>query len=58
MPGSAVAFPCPATVHNADCLYFIVAGSLRLGSEELGPGDGFFLGVDVPYTYVPRRNRG
>ncbi len=46
-------FPLPRHSHNADCLYFIVAGSLRLGSEQLGPGDGFFLGVDVPYTYVP-----
>jgi hypothetical protein len=46
-------FPLPRHSHNADCLYFIVAGSLRLGVEELGPGDGFFLGVDVPYTYVP-----
>lgn len=46
-------FPLPRHSHNADCLYFIVAGSLRLGSEELGPGDGFFLGADVPYSYVP-----
>ena len=46
-------FPLPRHSHNADCLYFIVAGTLRLGVEELGPGDGFFLGVDVPYTYVP-----
>ena len=49
-------FPLPRHSHNADCLYFIVAGSLKLGSEELGPGDGFFLGVDVPYTYVPGEN--
>ena len=46
-------FPLPRHSHNADCLYFIVAGNLRIGVEELGPGDGFFLGVDVPYTYVP-----
>ena len=49
-------FPLPRHSHNADCLYYIVAGSLRLGSEELGPGDGFFLGVDVPYTYLPGDN--
>jgi hypothetical protein len=30
-----------------------VAGSLRIGTEVLGPGDGFFLGSDVPYAYVP-----
>ncbi|MEO6717777.1 MAG: cupin domain-containing protein [Novosphingobium sp.] len=46
-------FPLPRHSHNADCLYFIVAGSLKIGVEELGPGDGFFLGVNVPYTYVP-----
>lgn len=49
-------YPLPRHSHNADCLYFIVAGTLRLGVEELGPGDGFFLGVDVPYTYVPGEN--
>ncbi len=49
-------FPLPRHSHNADCLYFIVAGNLRLGSEDLGPGDGFFLGVDVPYTYTPGEN--
>jgi hypothetical protein len=46
-------FPLPLHSHSADCLYFIVAGSLKIGNEELGPGDGFFLGTDVPYTYVP-----
>lgn len=46
-------YPLPRHSHSADCLYFIVAGSLRIGTEELGPGDGFFLGTDVPYTYVP-----
>lgn len=46
-------FPLPLHSHSADCLYFIVAGSLKMGTEELGPGDGFFLGTDVPYAYVP-----
>lgn len=46
-------FPLPHHSHSAECLYFIVSGSLRLGTEELGPGDGFFLGTDVPYSYVP-----
>ena len=43
----------PLHSHSADCLYFIVAGSLTMGSETLGPGDGFFVGTDVPYAYVP-----
>lgn len=46
-------FPLPLHSHSADCLYFIVAGTLRIGTEELGSGDGFFLGTDVPYAYVP-----
>lgn len=46
-------YPLPLHSHSADCLYFIVSGSLRIGTEELGPGDGFFLGTDVPYAYVP-----
>jgi hypothetical protein len=46
-------YPLPRHSHSADCLYFIVSGSLKIGTEDLGPGDGFFLGTDVPYTYVP-----
>lgn len=46
-------YPLPRHSHDADCLYFIIAGSLRIGAEELGPGDGFFVGADVPYAYVP-----
>ena len=49
-------FPLPRHSHNADCLYFIVSGTLKLGTEVLGPGDGFFLGEDVPYTYTPGEN--
>lgn len=46
-------FPLPQHSHSADCLYFIVTGTLKIGNEELGAGDGFFLGTDVPYSYVP-----
>jgi hypothetical protein len=46
-------FPLPRHSHNADCLYYIVAGSLTLGSETLGAGDGFFVPRDGAYTYVP-----
>lgn len=45
-------YPLPRHSHDCDCLYYILAGSIRLGSEELGKGDGFFVGKDVPYTYV------
>ena len=46
-------YPLPRHSHNADCLYVITGGSLRIGSEELGAGDGFFVGKDVPYAYTP-----
>lgn len=46
-------YPLPLHSHNADCLYYIIAGSLQLGTETLGKGDGFFVGSDVPYFYTP-----
>lgn len=46
-------FPLPLHSHNAECLYYIIGGSLKLGTEVLGKGDGFFVGADVPYTYKP-----
>jgi hypothetical protein len=46
-------FPLPRHTHNVDCLYYIVGGSLRIGDQDLGVGDGFFIGHDVPYTYTP-----
>jgi quercetin dioxygenase-like cupin family protein len=45
-------FPLPLHSHSGDCLYYIIAGSIKMGTEELGPGDGFFVGNDVPYTYT------
>jgi mannose-6-phosphate isomerase-like protein (cupin superfamily) len=44
-------FPLPLHSHNSDCLYYIVAGTIRLGTEDLGPRDSFFVPSDVPYTY-------
>ena len=46
-------FPLPPHTHNADCLYYVVAGSLLLGNEELKAGDGFFVGADKVYSYTP-----
>jgi hypothetical protein len=46
-------FPLPRHSHDADCLYYIIAGNLRIGTEELGAGDGFYVGSDVPYAYTP-----
>jgi hypothetical protein len=46
-------YPLPLHSHDADCLYFVVAGSLTLGTETLGPGDGFFIPANARYTYRP-----
>ncbi len=46
-------YPLMRHTHNSDCMYYIVAGSLRLGTEELGPKDCFFVPADVAYTYTP-----
>ncbi len=45
-------FPLLLHSHDQDCLYYVVAGSLRLGREILEAGDGFFIEADVPYTYT------
>ena len=44
-------YPLPLHSHSADCLYYVIAGSARLGTEELGPGDSFFVPANTPYTY-------
>jgi len=44
-------FPLPLHSHDAHCLYYIVAGTLRIGDKTLGKGDGFFIPSDMPYTY-------
>jgi mannose-6-phosphate isomerase-like protein (cupin superfamily) len=46
-------YPLLLHSHDADCLYFVVSGSLRIGTEELGPRDCFFVPSGVPYTYRP-----
>lgn len=46
-------YSLPLHSHDADCLYYIIAGSIRMGTEELGPRDSFFVPAGVPYTYKP-----
>jgi mannose-6-phosphate isomerase-like protein (cupin superfamily) len=41
----------PRHSHNADCVYYIVAGSLSMGAVTLGKGDGVFIPADQGYTY-------
>lgn len=44
-------YPLPRHSHDCACLYYILAGELVLGTERLGPGDGFFVEAGVPYAY-------
>ena len=46
-------YPLPLHSHDADCLYYIIAGSIKLGTETLGERDSFFIPAGVPYTYRP-----
>jgi len=46
-------YPLPLHSHDADCLYYIIAGSIKLGSETLNERDSFFIPSGVPYTYRP-----
>ncbi len=46
-------YPLTLHSHDTDCLYYVVAGSLRIGTEDLGPRDCFFVPVGTPYTYRP-----
>jgi hypothetical protein len=45
-------YPVARHSHSVDALYYIVSGSLKLGTEWLGAGDGFWLSGDTPYTYT------
>ncbi len=44
-------YPLPLHSHDVDCFYYVVAGSLRLGTAHLGPRDSFFVPAGAPYTY-------
>jgi len=41
----------PRHSHSADCLYYVVSGSLRLGTQQLESGDGFLVPGNSLYTY-------
>lgn len=36
---------------GGDCLYYVLAGEIVMGSQRLGPGDGFFVPNEMPYKY-------
>lgn len=45
-------YPLPLHSHDCDCLYYVASGTIRIGTETLVAGDGFYVGTDVPYGYV------
>jgi len=44
-------FSLPRHSHDADCLYYVVAGTAVLGKQILSAGDGFFVPGGAPYQY-------
>jgi mannose-6-phosphate isomerase-like protein (cupin superfamily) len=46
-------YPLLLHSHDSDCLYYVVAGALQMGAEELGAGDCFFVPADAAYQYRP-----
>ena len=45
-------YPVPRHTHDADCLYYIVSGSVIMGTQTLHTGDGFFIPAGAPYGYT------
>lgn len=57
MPGMSLTYVwfksgLPLHRHDGDCLYCVIAGNLKVGTEALGPGDGFFVGGELPYAHI------
>lgn len=46
-------YPLPLHSHDKDCYYLVIAGSMKVGSEELRKGDGVFIPGGTPYTVTP-----
>ncbi len=42
----------PRHTHSADCLYYVLRGTLQIGTRALAAGDGFFITADTPYGYT------
>lgn len=49
-------YPLALHSHDSDCLYYVIAGDLRMGTETLVAGDSFFVPAGVPYSYRPGEN--
>jgi mannose-6-phosphate isomerase-like protein (cupin superfamily) len=46
-------YPLLMHSHDSDCLYYVIAGTVKMGTEDLVAGDGFFVPAGVRYQYRP-----
>jgi mannose-6-phosphate isomerase-like protein (cupin superfamily) len=46
-------YPLPIHSHDVDCYYQVIAGSMRVGTEDLGKGDGVLIPARAPYSVTP-----
>jgi quercetin dioxygenase-like cupin family protein len=44
-------FVLPRHSHDADCIYYILGGELKMGARVLRKGDGVFVPADHGYTF-------
>ena len=44
-------FMLPRHSHDADCLYYVIAGTAVMGNQVLHAGDGFFVPSGALYQY-------
>lgn len=44
-------FVLPRHSHDADCMYYVIGGSLKMGTQTLCKGDGVFIPANQDYTY-------
>lgn len=45
-------YPLARHSHSADCLYYVISGGLRYGTELLEAGDGMFVPAGSLYTFA------
>jgi hypothetical protein len=45
-------YALPRHSHDADCLYYVVAGEAHLGNRVVPAGGGFFVPAGAPYAYT------
>jgi len=45
-------FVLPQHRHDADCVYYVIAGEIHAGNAVVGQGDGLYIPKDHDYTYM------